>query len=120
MWRHRYLEPGERYGRWTVLGYAGLRKASVSARNSLRYYLCRCDCGREREVAGTSLTRGVSLSCGCLRWDEREAAREAVLAANPKRKRRGKTSDEVRNVPPRPYVPEHPELFTDDWMFLPD
>lgn len=29
-------------------------------------WVCVCDCGTEKEVAGTSLTRGVTRSCGCL------------------------------------------------------
>lgn len=98
---HRILESGERYGRWTVLEYAGVRKASASSTHRLRVYRCVCDCGREREVRGTDLVRGVSLSCGCVRWETRKAN-----AAAPRRRR-----------VPRPYVPEHPERFTDDWMF---
>ena len=31
------------------------------------YWLCECDCGGKAEVITTSLTRGFSLSCGCLR-----------------------------------------------------
>lgn len=101
---HRILEPGERYGRWTVLEYAGLRWASASSTGRLRVYRCVCDCGREREVRGTDLVRGVSMSCGCVRWETRKAN------ASPTPQRRA----------PRPYVPEHPEQFTDDWMFKGD
>lgn len=105
MWRHRYLEPGERYGRWTVVRYAGLRAVCSSPIRRLRYYLCRCECGREREVAGTSLTRGASLGCGCARWETRAA-------------RAAESRPALARRTPRPYVPEHPEQFTDDWMFM--
>ena len=73
---HKILQPGDRFGHWTVLGYIGLRKASSNARNRLRMYRCRCDCGRERDVRGTDLTKGVSTSCGCRRWEDRREIRD--------------------------------------------
>jgi hypothetical protein len=35
------------------------------------YYLCKCDCGKELIICGTSLTRnnGHTLSCGCAKED---------------------------------------------------
>lgn len=45
---------GMRFGRWTALEQRGER------------WLCRCDCGTEREVLARSLRCGGSLSCGCL------------------------------------------------------
>jgi hypothetical protein len=50
---------GRRYGRWLVLSFSH-RKKSTS------YWLCRCDCGTERVVIGTSLNYGSSRCCGCL------------------------------------------------------
>lgn len=49
---------GLRFGRWTVVRFAG-------ARHGKRQYVCRCDCGRERPVAAGHLRRGLSTSCGC-------------------------------------------------------
>jgi|SRR5579883_2888759 len=51
---------GKTFGRWTVLGCAGLRGKDYRWR-------CRCACGAEREVFGGNLTRGGSKSCGCIR-----------------------------------------------------
>ena len=31
-------------------------------------WLCKCDCGREKVVLGSSLIRGDTKSCGCLSW----------------------------------------------------
>ena len=54
---------GSRFGRWTVLEYAGRSK-----RGEVQYK-CRCDCGTERVLRRTSLTSGNSKSCGCLSRD---------------------------------------------------
>jgi hypothetical protein len=53
---------GQRFGRWTVVSYSALRK-----------WLCRCDCGTERYVTGTTLRDGRSKSCGCERINWKRA-----------------------------------------------
>ncbi|WP_257541053.1 hypothetical protein [Sphingobium sp. CFD-1] len=57
---------GERWGRLTVLGYVGT--LTVSNRSNAGF-LCRCDCGEEKVVAGTHLQSGLVASCGCLHRD---------------------------------------------------
>lgn len=59
---------GQRFGRLTVIGRAESRN-STNAR-----WLCRCDCGNVISVLGTTLRRGESKSCGCLRADLGKAA----------------------------------------------
>ena len=49
---------GERFGRWTVLSYAGKE-------GKKHLYMCRCECGTERPVLRDSLVNGTSASCGC-------------------------------------------------------
>jgi hypothetical protein len=51
---------GKKFGRWTALNF-GEKKGGQHV------WLCRCDCGVEMLVAGQSLRRGVSTSCGCRR-----------------------------------------------------
>lgn len=51
---------GRRYGRWTVLSYVRTNE------NKRAFWLCRCDCGNEKVVAGTHLYNKHSRSCGCL------------------------------------------------------
>lgn len=51
---------GERYGRLTVTGFAGLRKCDRS-----RLWQCVCDCGNNRTATSRDLTRGDITSCGC-------------------------------------------------------
>lgn len=53
---------GVRFGRWVVLKEGQRRGYAI-------YWLCRCDCGVEREIYGNGLKAGASLSCGCLKAD---------------------------------------------------
>jgi hypothetical protein len=67
-WRQTILESGRRFGRWTVVAGPFLRPAPSANRPAHRqsWYLCRCDCGAEREVRASQLTQAKSGSCGCL------------------------------------------------------
>lgn len=47
---------GEKYGRLTVISRVPNRK---------EYWLCRCECGTEKEVHIGNLTSGRQVSCGC-------------------------------------------------------
>lgn len=49
----------KKFGKWFVL-------QKVDSRGNSSYYLCRCDCGKEKSIRGTHLTMGKSRSCGCL------------------------------------------------------
>lgn len=49
---------GKRFGNWLVL------QATKSDKQGY-YYLCRCDCGTEKEVRGNILTSKKTKSCGC-------------------------------------------------------
>lgn len=51
---------GRKFERLTVIEY-------LYTKNRRPYYKVRCDCGNEKIVAGSSLTRGLTRSCGCLR-----------------------------------------------------
>lgn len=51
---------GQRFGMVTVL-----RRASLVSKNA--YWICRCDCGRERPIATQDLRRIAVPSCGCRR-----------------------------------------------------
>ena len=51
---------GQRFGRWTVLHRVEPLRTSGAAR-----WLCVCDCGTERTVAGNRLQKGEAKSCGC-------------------------------------------------------
>lgn len=51
---------GQRFGRWTVLEF-------VPNEKNVSYWKCRCDCGNISDVEVSTLKRGISKSCGCLR-----------------------------------------------------
>lgn len=50
---------GQRFGRWTVIRQAEDKDGKI-------YWHCKCDCGNEKDVYTSNLTRGKSKSCGCL------------------------------------------------------
>jgi hypothetical protein len=62
-------EAGKTYGRWTVLRFDSISKGKAAR------WICRCECGTEKSVSGTTLRFGESESCGCLH-------RERLIAAN--------------------------------------
>lgn len=65
---------GKKFGRLSVISYA--RPAIGGA-----LWLCRCDCGQEKEFRGYHLRSGATTSCGCHR-------RETLLACRTKHGRR--------------------------------
>jgi hypothetical protein len=64
---------GKRFTRWTVVRY--VRTEHQGKEKGVAYWLCRCDCGVEKEVSRGSLKCGSSKSCGCLKR-EMAAARK--------------------------------------------
>lgn len=62
---------GRRFGRWLVVEVFG-----ASPDGNYRW-ICRCDCGTEKDVKSQNLMNGCSKSCGCLKRDLR-AARNRV------------------------------------------
>ena len=57
---------GRKYGRWTVKEFDIERsKKSPDNPRKVLYWICECECGTIRSVAGNSLKYGESRSCGC-------------------------------------------------------
>lgn len=57
------VSPGQKYGRLTTIKDIGRDKF----RNKI--WLCLCECGKETVVTSTTLCRGKTRSCGCLKGD---------------------------------------------------
>lgn len=54
---------GKKFGRLTVI------KRIYNNKNAT-YWLCKCECGKEKIIRGTSLTSNNTKSCGCLLRDK--------------------------------------------------
>jgi|TARA_Y100000289_G_scaffold51696_1_gene52913 hypothetical protein len=65
-WESRFYEDltGKVIGRLTVLEEFGIKKNPSGY--SSRYWTCRCECGKVKEVAAARLISRKTLSCGCL------------------------------------------------------
>lgn len=50
---------GQIFGRLTVV-------CRAESKNGMTRWLCKCECGNEKEIYAVSLTRGLTKSCGCL------------------------------------------------------
>ena len=77
---------GQKFGRLTVLSRAEGR-VEPSGKKRTRW-ACRCDCGNTCVVLGEALTRGATMSCGCLQ-------KERASIANTKH---GKTNSRLYGV----------------------
>ena len=55
---------GKRFGKLVAL-------SKSNNKNNLKYWKCQCDCGNVIDVKLTSLIRGVTKSCGCLRKESK-------------------------------------------------
>ena len=55
---------GQRFGRLLVLEKDRTRKT-----NSGSYWICQCDCGKQKSIRSSSLRRGEIISCGCYRTE---------------------------------------------------
>lgn len=62
--RSRQSLAGHRFGRLTVVEYAGIRSKRAS-------WLCKCDCGNEKVVLEHNLKAGRTISCGCYQREHR-------------------------------------------------
>ena len=98
-------EKGHRYGRLTVL------KQTESIKYVGTFWLCKCDCGNEKVVAGKNLRSGGTKSCGCLRGHNRlpegiAAFNGLIYSMKRNAKRHGHewqlTKDQIRHLTKRP------------------
>lgn len=56
---------GDKYGSLTIISELPSRKRASGGTS--RMFLCRCECGEEREVSFGNLRKGHTRSCGCSR-----------------------------------------------------
>ena len=58
---------GEKYGKLTVIEFAGIHETPCGTKR--RLWKCICDCGNEKVVQENSLKNGTTVSCGCHRLE---------------------------------------------------
>jgi len=85
---------GQKFGKLYVI-------KPLHTKNNQRYWLCKCDCGVEKAIAGNSLYHGKSKSCGCRRGRfthglSGKPGYKQYLLSDPVRKLRHNVSTRVR------------------------
>lgn len=55
---------GKKFGVLTVIGHACIKRKKNNG--TVHYWLCECECGVKKNIAGYSLTQGRTIGCGCL------------------------------------------------------
>ncbi len=66
---------GQKFGRWTVIAFTSVQK-------EMPMWLCRCECGIEKEVHGGNLRKGLTRSCGCLKREVTSRVKRTHGASN--------------------------------------
>lgn len=68
---------GQKFGRLTVVSYAGMVTYGLyhTTKTRNRTWLCECDCGNTVTVVHANLIRGNTKSCGCLQHDSPQKTR---------------------------------------------
>ncbi len=66
---------GTVFGRLTVIGN--------TEKDGLGYSICRCECGAVKTIKNTSLRRGHTVSCDCLRKERSAAACSQLMRSRP-------------------------------------
>lgn len=79
MKKSKLLEPGQRFGRLTVISLDHVKKLTRKdgETDNIEHYKCQCDCGKQVVVQKGSLKSGHTKSCGCF-------CKEQYLKANTK------------------------------------
>lgn len=62
---------GQRFGRLIAL------KEGPRNKNNRTTWVCKCDCGKEKTILTTQLTRGTTQSCGCLQKERTRLANQS-------------------------------------------
>jgi hypothetical protein len=62
------IEVGHQYNRLTVIA---IDKFRLSGQQKIRFAVCRCTCGKTKEINASQVLTGRTISCGCAIGDER-------------------------------------------------
>ncbi|MEK6817234.1 MAG: hypothetical protein AABX80_00370 [Nanoarchaeota archaeon] len=62
----KYDLNGQKFSKLTVLEFTGIKNNPSQSGKRASFFKCRCDCGKEKEIAAVYLKSGNVKSCGCL------------------------------------------------------
>ena len=63
---------GQRFGRLEVIRQIEQTETEVIFTDNCSYWLCKCECGREKVVSSEKLRKGKVKSCGCLKKENEQ------------------------------------------------
>lgn len=66
---HRILNPGEKFNRLTIVSF------SHSDKRHRKWYIVKCECGKEKNIMGSAMISGNTKSCGCYGQEVRKNKR---------------------------------------------
>ena len=62
---------GQKFGKLTVVEFVKLERRNPKGKPYTKaLWRCKCECGNETTVRGSSLTSGTTTSCGCVRKEQ--------------------------------------------------
>lgn len=73
--RHEIIvNPGDKFGKWTVV-----EKSNKTDPSNNKYLICRCECGTIRAIRKYKLINGDTKSCGCSRTKDMTGQKVGML-----------------------------------------
>ena len=96
---HHYYEDltGQKFGKLTAI------KPTFMKDGSHMYWLCKCECGNEKEVASNHLKRGDVQSCGCITTSIGEMNIKKILEENNIQYKEQISFSNLKNIKPLRY-----------------
>lgn len=93
---HHFYEDltGQKFGKLTAIKPIGMKYGTHM------YWLCKCDCGNEKEVSSQSLKNGGVQSCGCIKTSIGEINIRKILTDNHIEFKEQVSFDDLRNIKP--------------------
>ena len=76
MKKYKDIEIGDRFGKLTVIAYAG--RMGNDSKNKRKHWICLCDCGQEKLCNDSLLKNGRIKSCGCLKFSKEKTKKKHI------------------------------------------
>ena len=76
MKKYKDIEIEDRFGKLTVIAYAG--RMGNDSKNKRKHWICLCDCGQEKLCNDSLLKNGRIKSCGCLKFSKEKTKKKHI------------------------------------------